>query len=965
LILLLLFINQVSTSGSDWINQLNKTIKENGQNWVAGESWVTKLSPEERANLLGEFMVPPENAAAKLITLEAPKSLPTYFTWTNNKGNWVTPVKDQTKDQVQCGSCWAFSATAQVESWWQITNNDTSGNIDLSEQFIISCGDAGDCDGGFTYKALDFFQNNGVPSESCLPYSARSAISCLDACPNWADEAITIPGWGFITLEEDVIDNIKAAVCRHPVSASYQVYNDFYAYSSGVYEHKEAEGEESGGHAILIVGWDDNLECWICKNSWGANWGENGYFRIKWHNCGMGSYMPFIYSEMIGGPALSASPDHLEFSLLSGDSSEATITLNNLSSNTLEFSAIDFQVQYAWHPDTTYAFEGKSWWCAKPEIGGYENGWLQYLETPVIDLSSTSAPCLQFRGNWSVENPANPQAPYDGWDGCNVWVSIDGGNTFTTATPGSPAYSSESLWSFGDSEQGWGMGPGIPGWTGSSNGWVAVDFDLTPFIPNNVVIRWAFASDMGYCSIDDPSLTGFLIDNIVVKDGTDTLFVDYGDDIDSMIQYGKSGYFPVSWLDILHGGGTIPPNSSTDITLRVNTKGMKPGKYHANIQFTSNDTTQSTPVIPCDLDVLAAEHDIYVSSTSMKDSYPIQSTIPIKAEVSNFGLTDESNIDAICKISRNGNIIYSDTYHIEHLEAGNSITAIYKSFYAPETGILNIEISAPLSGDANKSNNYYCNAINITNLIDDFEIANDLWTCAGPVRMSNLVKAHSGAYVLSMGYSSRTPSILTYKPGFNLEGLNYASISYWVQYYTDKNKDYCYIEASSDSLNWTKLDSLTGIQEFWVEHNTDLSYFINNNYPKVWVRFHFVVTGTSGLYFAIDDVSFYNQDPSSEIFVDNNTIPSKWKLEQNYPNPFNPNTTINYSLPQNCFVKITIYDISGREIKVIKNELENAGYKSVIWNGTDNSNSKVPSGVYIYSIEAKDYRANRKMLLLK
>ncbi|MFH2048806.1 MAG: T9SS type A sorting domain-containing protein, partial [bacterium] len=553
--------------------------------------------------------------------------------------------------------------------------------------------------------------------------------------------------------------------------------------------------------------------------------------------------------------------------------------------------------------------------------------------------------------------------------GCNVWISIDGGKGFNVAIPNSPDYNCQSLWSFGDAEQGWNMGAGIPGWGGRSDGWIPVNFNLIPYISDSIVIRWAFASDLGYSTNDDPGLFGFLIDNIVVKDGATTIFENNGEDINSMKQTGYSGYYPASWIDIIFGGGIILPNSSTDIIVKINTKNMKPGKYHANIKFSTNDTTQSSPVIPCELDIVAANHDVYVDAPSINDRYPIQSTIPIIAEISNYGLNDESNIDAICTISQGENIIYSETRPIDYLEAGNTVTVAFKSLYASEPGNLDILISAPLPGDANESNNYYCNTINITNLIDDFEIANDLWACVGPVRMSNLVEAHSGAYVLSMGsaypYSSRTHSILTYKPGFNLEDLNYGSFSYWVQYYTDKNKDYCYIEASSDSLNWIKLDSLTGIQGYWVEHNTDLSYFINNNYPKVWMRFRFVVKGSSGLFFAIDDVSFYTQDPSSEIFVENNTVPTEWKLDQNYPNPFNPSTTINYSLPQNCFVKISIYDISGREIRVIKNEFENAGYKSIVWNGIDKSGSKVSSGVYIYSIEAKDYRAIRKMLLIK
>jgi hypothetical protein len=64
------------------------------------------------------------------------------------------------------------------------------------------------------------------------------------------------------------------------------VYTDFYSYSEGIYEHVWGDLEDS--HAVIIIGWDDNDECWICKNSWDTDWGENGFFRIKWDNCDIG-----------------------------------------------------------------------------------------------------------------------------------------------------------------------------------------------------------------------------------------------------------------------------------------------------------------------------------------------------------------------------------------------------------------------------------------------------------------------------------------------------------------------------------------------------------------------------------------------------------------------------------------------------------------------------------------------------
>ena len=94
-------------------------------------------------------------------------------------------------------------------------------------------------------------------------------------------------------------------------------------------------------------------------------------------------------------------------------------------------------------------------------------------------------------------------------------------------------------------------------------------------------------------------------------------------------------------------------------------------------------------------------------------------------------------------------------------------------------------------------------------------------------------------------------------------------------------------------------------------------------------------------------------------------LPKEFALRQNYPNPFNPLTTINYDLPENTHVRLVVYDIMGREIVNLVNQQQDAGYKSVRWNGRNNSGQVVSAGMYIFSIHAGDYRAIKKMILLK
>lgn len=95
------------------------------------------------------------------------------------------------------------------------------------------------------------------------------------------------------------------------------------------------------------------------------------------------------------------------------------------------------------------------------------------------------------------------------------------------------------------------------------------------------------------------------------------------------------------------------------------------------------------------------------------------------------------------------------------------------------------------------------------------------------------------------------------------------------------------------------------------------------------------------------------------------TIPAVFHVDQNYPNPFNPATTIKFGIPEASLVTVKIYDILGREVKTLLNEEKNAGTYSLLWNGLNESGSKVSSGTYIYRVTAGGHVQTKKMLLLK
>lgn len=232
--------------------------------------------------------------------------------WRNNGGNFVSPVKDQGN----CGSCWAFAAVGSLESLIAIAGNTPGSFLDLSEQILVSCcsGNLG-CSGGYMSVTASFMKNYGTYLETCFPYTAANT-SCSNACSGWQSLAYQTGNYWLLTQSADAL---KAAVATYgPVQVTMDVYGDFYNYASGVYEY--ATGTYQGGHAILCVGYADTSGQYgggyfICKNSWGADWGESGFFRIGYSQItnsisfGSDSYV-YVYSGEPGPtPVPTPVPD--------------------------------------------------------------------------------------------------------------------------------------------------------------------------------------------------------------------------------------------------------------------------------------------------------------------------------------------------------------------------------------------------------------------------------------------------------------------------------------------------------------------------------------------------------------------------------------------------------------------------------------------------------------------------------
>lgn len=116
----------------------------------------------------------------------------------------------------------------------------------------------------------------------------------------------------------------------------------------------------------------------------------------------------------------------------------------------------------------------------------------------------------------------------------------------------------------------------------------------------------------------------------------------------------------------------------------------------------------------------------------------------------------------------------------------------------------------------------------------------------------------------------------------------------------------------------------------------------------------------------ITKITFWYQDPSGIKYLNShNNIPQKIILYQNYPNPFNPTTVIKYKLKKADRVKIKIFNILGKQVKVLQNGFNNAGIHQVTWDGKDTQGQRVSSGAYIYQIITQNKIISKKLIIIK
>ncbi len=210
--------------------------------------------------------------------------LPSSFDWRSHNGeNWMTPIKNQG----HCGGCWAFATAGMVEAKYNIQENNPDLDIDLSEQYLISdCCTSGSCTGGNITAC-------SLTDETCYPYQTSDS-SCSDRCDDWSNR-LWNHSLSSVSFGTDHVRAQKIAIMSQgPLGAkmnSDYVWNN----TSGYYTCSSTDIN----HAVVLIGWDDVGEYWIIRNSWGLEWGDGGYGKIKYDACNL---IGSIYSTEVSTP---------------------------------------------------------------------------------------------------------------------------------------------------------------------------------------------------------------------------------------------------------------------------------------------------------------------------------------------------------------------------------------------------------------------------------------------------------------------------------------------------------------------------------------------------------------------------------------------------------------------------------------------------------------------------------------
>jgi hypothetical protein len=284
--------------GEEDLKTIRSEIRGKCLSWQAGVTSVSSVTGNVRKRYLGLSPEKDEVETVSRLAAEAENMIiskgisyvyPASWDWRNvSSKDWTTPIRDQSG----CGACVAFACVGMIETNIKISKKSPLMSLDLSEWDLFHNG-GGNCAYGWIFTpAMKYAQSKGICSEECYPY-----LSDDSPCSSRDSSAVKITQWKLIT------NNSLAKEWLYktgPIVTGFEVCDDFFYYTGGVYSN--TYGSPAGDHAVCVVGYNDAEQYWICKNSWGKGWGENGWFKIAYGQCGFGTKYGFY--------GVSLTPNH-------------------------------------------------------------------------------------------------------------------------------------------------------------------------------------------------------------------------------------------------------------------------------------------------------------------------------------------------------------------------------------------------------------------------------------------------------------------------------------------------------------------------------------------------------------------------------------------------------------------------------------------------------------------------------
>jgi len=905
------------------LEEIQEAIRERDARWEAGDNPIFRLSAEEQKRLCGAIPDSPDAVQDHLGVIQSPKAnLPERLDWRNKDGiNWLTPIRNQ----AGCGSCVAFGTMAAFEGLINIHCDSPGQDLDLSEQHIFSCGGGSCYNGWWPEEAAQYLQDYGAPLESCLPYQARDD-NCLETCDDWQNQARKISEWGAIPLEtpQVTVEQIKNRLMDGPVTGVFWVYEDFSAYSSGVYQY--VWGDLLAGHCIAIIGWDDADSCWICKNSWGPSWGENGYFRIRMgHNeVAIEKYVHWMIPQPAHSAHVEMAEHHIVEQAGNGDgvpnineTLNLTVTLENkrtysdLTDVTGWLLAEDSRVNVI-NGVATYSTD-------LPDGGTSTNDDDPFKIQMSENIGITSIPFTYYitgtvGGTYPYSTELNFHMPVTyhqaGWPvelssgvRCSpvmVWVS----GSWHLAAADDAGYL--HLWSESGEEVG-----GFPFHAPGGNIWGSValgdvdgygDQEIVFGSKNDTVYALcvdgsvAFKRGVGADVYATPALSDLNGDGEL-----EIIFGSTDSRLHVLTSQGKD-YFP---FPVLLGGSVVADaavadldgDGSLDVMVGADDGllyaiSTQTGDYLSGFPVATGGAIWSSPVV-ADLDrngykeVIVGSDDrkLYAFSSTGEVMFTHEASKAIRCSPAVANLDARSGLDVIFTSLDGG--VYAVDHHGSRLNGWPYSTG----------GVL---LSSPIVLD-----------------IDGDGALEVVVQGPGPELLHLDV---GGSLLLGLRMEPNGPAISSPVAGY-LDGDGDLEVA---------------IGAAGGVYVWN-YPTGGGVAMPWPMYrgNAQRTGYLEDN----------VTGGVEG------------PGPSQ--------LPCGYALWQNYPNPFNPRTSIGYSVAREGVVRLSVYNVLGQQIVSLVDGSQGAGRHVVTWDGRDAGGQAVASGLYFCRLEAGDFVQSKKMLLLR